>query len=273
MAYSATSAISVTQTWSGNLLVFPLGSVTTASESMTDGCQRRPNLSLAAERYLDVGRGRGGPVPPRAGRAARSRVPRGERRGAADGVAAHPASGLARRRRGRGGGRLRRVRRSGPGAGRAARLGHARARRHDGRAADRGRRGRRAVDHGRRQHGRRRLRADGGLGPLRAGRGRHAGPGPRRRAPYTADERAALGEAARTLGDTTFDVHLNGRAYWRNVPAAVWGYKLGGYQVLKKWLSYREQLVLGRALKPEEVQHFTDTARRIGAILQLVQQK
>ena len=90
---------------------------------------------------------------------------------------------------------------------------------------------------------------------------------------YTADERAALGDAARTLGDTTFDVHLNGRAYWRNVPAAVWGYKLGGYQVLKKWLSYREQPVLGRALKPEEVQHFTDTARRIGAILQLVQQK
>ena len=26
-------------------------------------------------------------------------------------------------------------------------------------------------------------------------------------------------------------------AYWRNVPAAVWGYKLGGFQVLKKWLS------------------------------------
>ncbi len=88
--------------------------------------------------------------------------------------------------------------------------------------------------------------------------------------PYTADERAALGEAARTLGDTTFDVHLNGRAYWRNVPAAVWGYKLGGYQVLKKWLSYREQNVLGRPLKPEEVQHFTDTARRIGAILGVV---
>ena len=87
---------------------------------------------------------------------------------------------------------------------------------------------------------------------------------------YTADERAALGEAARTLGDTTFDVHLNGRAWWRNVPAAVWGYKLGGYQVLKKWLSYREQPVLGRALKLEEVQHFTDTARRIGGILVVV---
>ena len=84
---------------------------------------------------------------------------------------------------------------------------------------------------------------------------------------YTAEERAALGGAAETLGETTFDVYLNGRAYWRNVPSAVWGYKLGGYQVLKKWLSYRERRVMGRALLPEEVQHFTDTARRIGAVL------
>ena len=35
---------------------------------------------------------------------------------------------------------------------------------------------------------------------------------------YTADERAALGGAAETLGETTFDVYVNGRAYWRNVP-------------------------------------------------------
>ena len=63
---------------------------------------------------------------------------------------------------------------------------------------------------------------------------------------YTAAERQALGDGVSVLGDNTFDVHLNGRAYWRNVPAAVWNYKLGGYQVLKKWLSYRESKVLGR---------------------------
>ena len=51
---------------------------------------------------------------------------------------------------------------------------------------------------------------------------------------YTADERAALGDAINTLGDTTFDIYLNDRAYWRNIPSAVWNYKLGGYQVLKK---------------------------------------
>ena len=57
---------------------------------------------------------------------------------------------------------------------------------------------------------------------------------------YTADERAALSDILPTLGETTYDIYLNERAYWRNVPAAVWNYQLGGYQVLKKWLSYRE---------------------------------
>ena len=87
---------------------------------------------------------------------------------------------------------------------------------------------------------------------------------------YTDEERAAIGDAILTLGDTTFDVYLNDRAYWRNVPAAAWNYQLGGYQVLKKWLSYRESKVLGRLLFPEEVQHFTNTVRRIGAIMRLV---
>ena len=90
--------------------------------------------------------------------------------------------------------------------------------------------------------------------------------------PYSAEERTALGDGINTLSETTFDIHLNDRAYWRNVPAAVWNYKLGGYQVLKKWLSYRERNVLGRPMKLDEVQHFTNTARRIAAILTLVSQ-
>ncbi len=86
---------------------------------------------------------------------------------------------------------------------------------------------------------------------------------------YTAQERAVIGETTSTLGKKAFDVYLNDDAYWRNVPDAVWNYKLGGYQVLKKWLSYRESKVLGRSLKPDEVQHFTNTVRRIAAILLL----
>ncbi len=86
---------------------------------------------------------------------------------------------------------------------------------------------------------------------------------------YAPDERAAMGGAFPTLGDTTFDIHLNGKAFWGNVPATVWTYRLGGYQVLKKWLSYHEREILGRPLRPEEVQHFSETARRIGTILLL----
>ena len=86
---------------------------------------------------------------------------------------------------------------------------------------------------------------------------------------YTSDERKALGKSIYSLGETTFDVHINARAFWSNVPAAVWNYRLDGYQVLKKWLSYRERNVLDRPMTPEEVKHFADTARRIGAILKL----
>ena len=88
---------------------------------------------------------------------------------------------------------------------------------------------------------------------------------------YTPSERAARGDAASMLGRTTFDIYLNPTAFWCNIPAAVWTYKLGGYQVLKKWLSYRERGILGRALTPHEVQHFTDIARRITAILTTAQ--
>ena len=86
---------------------------------------------------------------------------------------------------------------------------------------------------------------------------------------YTTPEQEALGDAAGALSDSTLDIHLNDKARWSDVPAAVWNYKLGGYQVLKKWLSYREHKVLGRNMHPEEVRHFTDTARRIAAILML----
>ena len=86
---------------------------------------------------------------------------------------------------------------------------------------------------------------------------------------YSAEERAAMGGALAALGEKTFDIYLNEEAFWRNVPAAVWNYRLGGYQVLKKWLSYRERDILGRPLGPEEVQYFSETARRIGSILLL----
>jgi predicted helicase len=56
--------------------------------------------------------------------------------------------------------------------------------------------------------------------------------------PYTPAELAAFagsgGDAAALLGASTYDVYLNGKAFWSNIPSAVWEYTLGGYQVIKK---------------------------------------
>jgi hypothetical protein len=97
---------------------------------------------------------------------------------------------------------------------------------------------------------------------------------------YTPDELAAMRDAASApalteeqvascLGTTTYDVYLNTTAYWRNIPARVWDYTIGGYQVIKKWLSYRERALLGRALTVDEAREVTHIARRIAAIILL----
>jgi hypothetical protein len=71
------------------------------------------------------------------------------------------------------------------------------------------------------------------------------------------------------LGEKTHDIYLNESACWRNVPEKVWDYTIGGYQVMKKWLSYREHELLGRALTPDEAREVTHMARRIAALILL----
>ena len=69
-----------------------------------------------------------------------------------------------------------------------------------------------------------------------------------------------------TPSHSVLDIWLNDTTCWRNVPESVWAYTLGGYQVLKKWLSYRETSLLGRALTSDEALEFTHIARRIAAL-------
>ncbi len=69
------------------------------------------------------------------------------------------------------------------------------------------------------------------------------------------------------LGETTRDVHLNEAACWQRVPEGVWTYTIGGYQVIKKWLSYREFALLGRPLAKDEARYVTEMVRRIAALL------
>ncbi|MCH7224640.1 type ISP restriction/modification enzyme [Haloferula sp. A504] len=75
--------------------------------------------------------------------------------------------------------------------------------------------------------------------------------------------------ASGTRGEGFLDIHLNATTRWKDVPEGVWTYTLGGYQVLKKWLSYRELALLGRPLTTDEAQQFTHHVRRIASILAL----
>jgi hypothetical protein len=97
---------------------------------------------------------------------------------------------------------------------------------------------------------------------------------------YTEEERQAIAEGTQQLGvsiekvfsllgEHTLDIHLNQVAYWKNIPSAVWDYTIGGYQVIKKWLSYREADLLGRPLTPDEAREVMNMARRIAAIILL----
>lgn len=94
--------------------------------------------------------------------------------------------------------------------------------------------------------------------------------------PYTVDETANFTRdgvdaamAQDLLGGTTFDVYLNDRVFWSNVPERVWEYEIGGYPVLRKWLSHREHVVLGRDLTLDDVDAFSGIVRRITALLLL----
>jgi Type ISP C-terminal specificity domain len=97
---------------------------------------------------------------------------------------------------------------------------------------------------------------------------------------YTPDERKAIErgrqllgltdeQALAHLGERACDVYLNNVAYWKNIPARVWEYTIGGYQVIKKWLSYRELELLARPLTPGEAREVMNMARRIASILLL----
>ncbi len=75
-------------------------------------------------------------------------------------------------------------------------------------------------------------------------------------------------EASAGAADS-MDVYLNAEVCWKNIPQPAWEMTIGGYQVLKKWLSYREKALLGRSLTLAEARTFTETARRLTALVAL----
>ena len=60
-------------------------------------------------------------------------------------------------------------------------------------------------------------------------------------------------------------VYINKNQYFEPVSKEVWNYKIGGYQVLKKWLSYRR----GRKLTLEEIETFMKIVKALEETLKL----
>lgn len=88
--------------------------------------------------------------------------------------------------------------------------------------------------------------------------------------PWSDAERQALGEEElNLLGSEVVDVYLNDRVRWLCIPQAVWDFKIGGFQVLSKWLSYRDRNILGRDLTVEEVREFSSICLRLAQLVLL----
>ena len=68
------------------------------------------------------------------------------------------------------------------------------------------------------------------------------------------------------------DVYLNDTTFWRGVPEAAWNYVIGGYLVIKKWLSYREEAIIGRPLTKDEAREVTAMVRRLTTLILLSDQ-
>jgi Type ISP C-terminal specificity domain len=59
------------------------------------------------------------------------------------------------------------------------------------------------------------------------------------------------------------DESLNDDLFWKNISSKVWEFFIGGYQIIKKWLSYREFEFLGRPLTTMEADEVTAMVRRL----------
>jgi len=61
-------------------------------------------------------------------------------------------------------------------------------------------------------------------------------------------------------------IYFNKQRYFSNVPNEIWEYKVGGYQVLEKWLSERKKL--NHSLTIEDLQHFINVVNVLEFTLQ-----
>jgi hypothetical protein len=94
---------------------------------------------------------------------------------------------------------------------------------------------------------------------------------------YDAEEQASLAAASAQMEEDVatlidrlgppVDVRLNQLAYLKGVPQSVYELTIGGYQVLKKWLSYRDEEIIGRPITVAEAREAVAIVRRLTAYL------
>ena len=60
-------------------------------------------------------------------------------------------------------------------------------------------------------------------------------------------------------------VYINGSQYFEGISPEIWEYQIGGYQVIKKWLTYRK----GRMLSAEDIKHVCRTASALHKTIEI----
>lgn len=65
-------------------------------------------------------------------------------------------------------------------------------------------------------------------------------------------------------------VYFNKERYFSNIPREIWEYRVGGYQVLEKWLSERKKLA--HSLRIEDLQHFISIVNVINFTFQKMEE-
>ena len=72
----------------------------------------------------------------------------------------------------------------------------------------------------------------------------------------------------REYQEKTGRVFINSEQYYEGIPKEVWGYRIGSYQVLDKWLRDRK----GRSLPTDDIEHYLKVITAIKHTINLQQQ-
>ena len=72
----------------------------------------------------------------------------------------------------------------------------------------------------------------------------------------------------REYQEKTGRVFINSEQYFEGIPKEVWEYRIGSYQILKKWLKDRKE----RALSTDNIEHYLKVISTIKRTIDLQQQ-